>query len=46
MRTAQKWGTVTSEEADAWILALKQAIQTGRFFHAMLWFIIWARKPG
>jgi hypothetical protein len=40
MRTAERWGVVTSQEADAWIRALEQAIQTGRFFHAMLWFIV------
>jgi ubiquinone/menaquinone biosynthesis C-methylase UbiE len=45
MRTAERWGAVTSQEGGAWILALEQAIQTGRFFHAMLWFIIWGRKP-
>ncbi len=45
MRTAQEYGVVTSEEAEQWILALEEAMRTGRFFHAIMWFIATGRKP-
>ncbi len=45
MREAQRWGVVTGEEADQWIAALEEAIHTGRFFHAITWFISVGHKP-
>jgi ubiquinone/menaquinone biosynthesis C-methylase UbiE len=44
MRSAQQQGVVTEEEAELWIAALEEAIQTGRFFHAMTSFITSGRK--
>lgn len=46
MRLAQEYGVVTAEEAKQWILYLEEAMRTGRFFHAMMWFITVGRKPG
>ena len=45
MRIAQDRGVVTAEEAEQWILYLEEAMQTGRFFHAMTWFITIGHKP-
>jgi SAM-dependent methyltransferase len=45
MRTAQEYGVVTADEAEQWILALEEAMRTGRFFHAVMWFITTGRKP-
>lgn len=45
MRAAQEYGVVTSEEAEQWILALEEAIRTGRFFHAIMWFLTTGCKP-
>jgi len=44
MRTAQSCGVVTAEEAEQWILFLEEAMRTGRFFHAIMWFITMGRK--
>jgi SAM-dependent methyltransferase len=46
MRLAQSCGVVTAEEAEPWILYLEEAMRTGRFFHAIMWFITIGRKPG
>jgi ubiquinone/menaquinone biosynthesis C-methylase UbiE len=46
MQLAQSCGIVTAQEAEQWILSLDEAIRTGRFFHAMTWFITAGRKPG
>jgi ubiquinone/menaquinone biosynthesis C-methylase UbiE len=46
MRTAQSCGVVTAEEAEQWILSLEEGMRTGRFFHAIMWFITSGRKPG
>ena len=46
MRTAQSCGVVTAQEAEQWILSLEEAMRTGRFFHAIMWFITSGRKPG
>lgn len=46
MKLAQSCGVVTEEEAERWILSLEEAMQTGRFFHASMWFITSGRKPG
>jgi hypothetical protein len=46
MRLAQNCGVVTQEEADQWILYLEEAMRTGRFFHAIMWFITIGRKSG
>jgi ubiquinone/menaquinone biosynthesis C-methylase UbiE len=45
MRLAQQHGVVTAEEADRWIAYLDEAVRTGRFFHAMTYFITVGRKP-
>lgn len=45
MRTAQEYGVVTAEEAEQWILSFEENMRTGRFFHAMMWFITAGRKP-
>jgi ubiquinone/menaquinone biosynthesis C-methylase UbiE len=45
MRIAQSCGVVTAEEAEQWILYLEEAMQTGRFFHAITWFITSGHKP-
>ena len=45
MRLAQQHGIVTAEEAEQWILYLQEAMRTGRFFHAIMWFITTGRKP-
>ena len=45
MRLAQSCGVVTEEEAGQWILSLEEAMQTGRFFHAVTWFFTSGRKP-
>lgn len=45
MRLAQSCGVVTEEEAAQWILFLEEAMQTGRFFHAIMWFITSGHKP-
>lgn len=45
MRFAQQQGVVTEEEAALWIAALEDAMQTGRFFHAMTSFITRGQKP-
>jgi len=34
------------EEAAQWILSLEEAMRTGRFFHAIMWFITIGRRPG
>ncbi len=44
MKLAQSCGVVTAEEADQWILSLEEAMRTGRFFHAIMWFITIGRK--
>ena len=46
MRLAQSCGVVTAEEAEQWILYLEEAMRTGRFFHATIWFITIGRKSG
>jgi ubiquinone/menaquinone biosynthesis C-methylase UbiE len=46
MRTAQSCGVVTAEEAEQWILYLEEAMRTGRFFHAIMWFLTSGRKSG
>lgn len=46
MRTAQSCGVVTAEEAEQWILSLEEAMRTGRFFHAIMWFLTIGHKPG
>jgi hypothetical protein len=38
-------GVVTAEEAKQWIFAFEEAIGTGRFFHAVMWFIMMGHKP-
>ena len=45
MRSAEQWGVVTAEEAEQWILSLEEAMRTGRFFHAILWFLTIGHKP-
>lgn len=45
MRLAQEHDIVTAEEAEQWIAYLEEAMQTGRFFHAMTWFIVVGCKP-
>lgn len=45
MRLAQEYSVVTAEEAEQWILAFEEAIRSGRFFHAIMWFITIGRKP-
>jgi ubiquinone/menaquinone biosynthesis C-methylase UbiE len=44
MRSAQDYGIVTAEEAEQWIRYLEEAMRTGRFFHAIMWFITSGRK--
>ena len=44
MRLAQNCGVVTAQEAEQWILALEEAMRSGRFFHAIMWFITIGRK--
>lgn len=46
MRLAQDCGVVTAQEAERWIQALEGAMGTGRFFHAVMWFITTGRKSG
>lgn len=45
MCLAQQQGVVTTEEATQWIASLEGAIQTGRFFHAVTYFITTGCKP-
>jgi ubiquinone/menaquinone biosynthesis C-methylase UbiE len=45
MRTAQKHGRVTMEEADKWITYIEEANSAGRFFHALTSFITLGQKP-
>lgn len=45
MRLAQEHNIVTAEEAERWIVYLEEAMRTGRFFHAMTWFITIGSKP-
>ena len=45
MRSAQSYGVVTAEEAEQWIQYLEEAMRTGRFFHAIMWFVTSGRKP-
>ena len=45
MRTTQEYGVVTAEEAEQWILFFEENMRTGRFFHAVMWFITMGRKP-
>lgn len=45
MRLAQEHQIVTAEEADHWIAYLEAAIQSGRFFHAVTYFITTGCKP-
>ncbi len=45
MREAQLNDVITRGEADQWIAALEEAIRTGRFFHAITFFITCGRKP-
>lgn len=44
MRSAQRQGVVTAEEASLWIAALEASIDAGRFFHAMTSFITRGQK--
>lgn len=46
MRLAQSCGVVTAQEAEQWIVTLEEAMRTGRFLHAVMWFITTGRKPG
>ena len=45
MRLAESCGIVSAVEAEQWIVALEEAMRTGRFFHVMMWFITMGRKP-
>ena len=45
MKSAERCGVVTAQEAEQWILSLEEAMRTGRFFHAILWFLTIGRKP-
>jgi ubiquinone/menaquinone biosynthesis C-methylase UbiE len=45
MRLAQDQGVVTAEEAERWITALEDAMRTGRFFHAVTYFLTAGSKP-
>lgn len=45
MKSARDYSVVTAEEAEQWIQYLEEAMQTGRFFHAIMWFITSGRKP-
>lgn len=45
MRLAQQHGVVTAEEATKWIAYLEEAVDTGRFFHAVTYFITAGCKP-
>lgn len=44
MRLAEQHDVVTAEEASQWINALQYAINAGRFFHAVTYFITAGRK--
>lgn len=45
MRVAQEHGVISQDEADRWIAFVEEAARTGRFFHAMTYFITSGRKP-
>jgi ubiquinone/menaquinone biosynthesis C-methylase UbiE len=45
MKSAERCGVVTAQEAEQWIRSLEEAMRTGRFFHAILWFLTIGRKP-
>ena len=45
MQEAQLNDVVTSDEAEQWIAAMEEAIQSGRFFHAITFFLTCGRKP-
>ncbi|MGH2558967.1 MAG: methyltransferase domain-containing protein [Thermomicrobiales bacterium] len=45
MRVAQEHGVIGQDEADRWIAYVEEAARTGRFFHAMTYFITSGCKP-
>ena len=45
MRLAEQHGVVTTEEVAQWIASLEDVIASGRFFHAVTYFITAGRKP-
>lgn len=46
IRIAAEYGAVTPEEADRWIASVEEAARSGRFFHAITYFITTGYKPG